>query len=286
VAQLCWHYRIPLLYQSDSNFLAERRSPAWRRWLKRQILRLFFRRVSVFLACGDHNRDYLEYYGVPSKQIHFSAIPVDTARFHMTASGMGPFERAALRKEYDLAPEDFVAGFCGKLVDHKRPLDLLKAVGLVNRNGLKALFIGTGPLESEMKKRGGAASYTGFVNQSMIPRILSLCDVVVVASEKDAHPLTVTEAACLGIPVVLSDQCGCYGPHDVFRDGETGVLYPCGDINRMAEGLAWLMDHSEQRTRLGRRAAELAEVQSVQATARHFLMAVDLAREQSYRTRT
>jgi len=286
VAHRCQRFGIPLLYQSDSNFLAEQRRPAWRRWLKRRIIRPFFRRVSIFLACGDHNRDYLEYYGTPADQIHFSAIPVDTVRFRLAAEAVGSSERVALRKQYGLGPDDFVAGFCGKLIGHKRPLDLLKAVATVNRERLKALFIGAGPLETEVRKQGGPACCTGFVNQSMIPKALALCDVVVVPSERDAHPLTVTEAGCLAIPVVLSDRCGCYGPNDVFRDHESGILYPCGDLDQLSQALVRLMDDPEQRTRLGRRAAELAELQSVQATAKSFLIAVDAARKRSCGSRT
>ena len=284
VAYQCQRESIPLLYQSDSNFLAEKRRPAWRRWLKKQVIRPFFRRVTVFLACGDHNRDYLLYYGAPADRVRFSAIPVDTQRFRQAAAGLDATARTELRRQYGLVPEDFVAGFSGKLIGHKRPFDLLRAVATVGRDDVKALFIGAGPLERAMKERGGPARYSGFVNQTLLPKVLSLCDVVVVPSERDAHPLAVTEAQCLGIPVVLSDQCGCYGPNDVFRDGESGILYPCGDINRLGQALTRLRDDPEQRTRLGRRAAELAELQSVQATAKNFLMAVDLARERTDRT--
>ena len=279
VAYQSQRFGIPLLYQSDSNFLAERKRPAWRRWLKRRIICPFFQRVTVFLACGDHNRSYLEYYGAPPDRIRFSAIPVDTVRFRCAALEMDEAERRELRAKYGLSKVDFVVGFCGKLVSRKRPQDLLRAVEQANRPNVRAFYIGTGQMEGELKANGGQASFAGFVNQRQMPKVLSLCDVLVMPSQYDPHPIIVTEAQCLGIPVVLSDQCGCYGPNDVFRDQESGILYPCRDINRLGQALVRLRDDPEQRTRLGRRAADLAELQSVQATAKNFLMAVDLARE-------
>jgi glycosyltransferase involved in cell wall biosynthesis len=110
-----------------------------------------------------------------------------------------------------------------------------------------------------------------------MPMALSVCDVVVVPSERDAHPLAVTEAQCLGVPVVLSDRCGCYGPSDVFRDQECGLLYPCGDVRSLAGALVRLMDRPSERACMGKRARELADLQSVGKTASDFLAAAALA---------
>jgi len=279
VAYQCQRLGIPLLYQSDSNFLAEQRRPAWRRWLKGQIIRPFFQRVTVFLACGDHNRTYLEYYGAPSDRIRFSAIPVDTVRFRCAASELNEEGRRALRAKYGLAVDDFVAAFAGKMVTHKRPQDLLQAVKAANRPSLRAFYIGTGQMEGELKAhaKGGLASFAGFVNQSQMPKVLSLCDVLVMPSDNDAHPLIVTEAQCLGIPVILSDHCGCYGPSDVFRDRESGLLYPCRDVRSLAGALTRLMDRPTERACMGQRARDLAERHSVQTTANDFLAAAALA---------
>jgi len=50
-------------------------------------------------------------------------------------------------------------------------------------------------------------------------------------------------------------------------------LYPCGDTARLAQALCWMIDHPEQRAEFGKRGAELAQSQSMQATAKAFLSA-------------
>jgi len=71
----------------------------------------------------------------------------------------------------------------------------------------------------------------------------------------------------LGIPVILSDQCGCYGPKDVFSRRRSGVLYPCGDVQKLAESIARLADNQDLRIRMGRRARSLRELHSARAAA-------------------
>ena len=277
IASVCRRNGIKLLYHSDSNFITEKQKPVWQRMIKKVVVKRFFSNVSVFLAAGDHNRDYLQYYGAPADRIRYCAIPVDTVRFRYGAA-LSDEKKRLLRQEVGLSESEFVVGFCGKMIGIKRPQDVIAALGLLDKDKYRGLFIGGGPLESEMKKMAGErVRFTGFVNQDKIPQFLALCDVMVVSSERDAHPLTVTEAQCLGIPVILSDRCGCYGPNDVFRADESGILYPCGDVEKLAGGIARLSNDKELRSRMGKRANELAELHSAQSTATNFIQAAQFA---------
>ena len=280
IANGCRRYGIKLLYHSDSNFIAEKQKSFWKRSLKKMVVSRFFSKVSVFLAVGDNNRDYLQYYGAPLEQIRFCAIPVDMERFRKAVSLVDEKEKTELRKKLGLSPEDCVVGFCGKLIPRKRPQDLVAALQHPSQKGRKVvgLFIGDGELEAELKQRAGdSARFTGFVNQNQMPVYLSLCDMVAMPSEYDPHPIAVTEAQCLKIPVLLSDQCGCYGPNDVFRDGERGILYSCGDVEKLAGAIARLANDNDLRLRMSRRANELAEFHSAQSAAINFIEAAQFA---------
>ena len=278
VTGLCRRFGIPLLYHSDSNIIHERtKSRAWR-ILKRVLLRRFFQKVTLFLASGDNNAAYLKMYGVPADRISFCPIPVDLARFERELADFSEQERLALRAQYGLGPSDFVVGFCGKLISRKRAHDLIAAAALCHLEDLRVLFVGSGEMEQHLKARGHPQSrFAGFVNQAAIPRLLAACDVLAMPSDYDPHPIVVTEAQSLGLPVLLSDRCGCYGPNDVFRDGESGILYECGNVPKLAAAIRALRNDPELRRKMGRRARQLAETQSVAAAASLFLQAAEKA---------
>ncbi len=269
---------IPLLSHGDTNFLIAMQRPWWKLAIRRFVVSYFFKKVSVFLAAGDHNRDYLTHYGALPERIRFCPIPVDTKRFHRGVATMTEDDRSELRRRFEIKPHDFVVGFCGKLRDIKRPQDIGEALNILGRERMVGLFIGCGQMEEKVRQVGGArVRITGFVNQKELPKVLSLCDITVMPSMRDNHPLAVTESQCLGIPVVLSDKCGCYGRNDVFRDGQSGLLYQCGDVKELAEKIGYLANNEDVREQMSEHARELAETQSPGVTAQKLLEAAEFA---------
>ncbi|MGD0216765.1 MAG: glycosyltransferase family 4 protein [Desulfobaccales bacterium] len=196
-------------------------------------------------------------------------------RFVLTAN-QRRHHLAALRQNYAIPEESPVVLFVGKLIDYKRPLDLVQAILRMKlRQEVIALFVGEGPLREAVQAAGGAkVRVTGFINQSEMPSYYALGAILVIPSEKDAHPLAVTEAATLGVPAVISDCCGCFGPNDILRPGENGYVYPCGNTDRLAEILTNLLQDEPLRQRLGTRAAELAMTQDCTVAARSIINAV------------
>ncbi len=274
VATLCSRLGIPLLYHSDSNAIHERKKLAAVRSLKGWLLARFFSHVTVFLATGDNNRDYLRMYGAPADRIFPCPIPVELTRFEDSVRGFNEEARSQLRARHGLRPRDFVVGFCGKLVPRKRPQDLIAAAEILGCDDFRVIFIGSGEMEDELKNHGNPHSrFAGFTNQAAIPRLLAACDALAMPSEFDPHPIVVTEAQSLGLPVLLSDACGCHGPNDVFRDGESGILYPCGDTKALAAAISILHKEPEKRHEMGIRARDLARTQSAAVAATSFLRA-------------
>jgi glycosyltransferase involved in cell wall biosynthesis len=281
---VAWHCRrmgIPLLCQIDSNFLAEKRKSRLRLVVKRPFVRTFFRGIAGGLAVGDHCRDYFLYYGMSPQRVFFCPIPVDVDRFQAAARSASADQMAQLRQKYRLPEDKDLVIFSGKFTEGKRPCDLVRAMKLLVHSRAVAVFIGDGKLRPLLEREGeGRIIITGFVNQKEIPLLLSLGSLAVLTSEFDAHPLAVTEACALGLPVILSDTCGCWGPHDILRDGENGLLYPCGNVPALAEKIGYLLGHPEVRARFSKRAVELASTQSPAEAARGLLAAAEAVKNQ------
>lgn len=259
---------IPIMLISDSELLHGR--PLVKMTLKEVPVRLFYSRLRVFLAVGDNNKSYARRYGILEDKIRPAVLPVDIQRFRgMTELSDVTVRLDGLRRKYDIPLHSKVILFCGKLVDYKRPMDLAQALNKLDvGQGVIGLFVGDGTLKQQVLNVGGEhVRVTGFVNQNEIPLHYLLGDVLVVPSERDPHPLVVTEAACLGIPSIVSDRVGCVGPTDVVRENESGLVYPCGDVTQLAEVLKMILLDDEVRVRFGKRALEISETQSPQAAA-------------------
>jgi glycosyltransferase involved in cell wall biosynthesis len=252
----------PFLLYSDSAITS--RTPPWKRIVKDPIVRSFYRHVDGAFAVGDNNRAYHLRYGLPADRIFEGVYPVDRERL-LAATPNREEVRRSVRERLGIPKEAFVVLFCGKLVDRKRPLDVVRAVGLNAKRAVSpwAVLVGDGPqrrqLERFARTRGMLnVALIGFANQSQIATYYAASDVLVVASAQDPHPLVVTEAACFGLPVLVSDAIGCIGPNDTARPGVNTLVYPCGNVAALARLIRVLGSSPELRSHLGKGSWEIA----------------------------
>jgi glycosyltransferase involved in cell wall biosynthesis len=91
--------------------------------------------------------------------------------------------------------------------------------------------------------------------------------------------LVVNEAMACGLPALVSDRVGC-GP-DLVEDGVTGAVFPCGDVEALAERLRDLASNPERLRTMGRRAQErVLEGYSVQRAVAGTVEAVEFLSRQ------
>ncbi len=269
-----------VLYFGDSELVHDRSPLA--RGLKRLVLPGFFRRCDAFITIGDNNEAYYRHYGVGPDRLFRGACPVDITRFAAARERMSAVERGDLRRRFGLTAEAFVVALSGKLEPWKRPLDLAEAIARLadSPRPVAALFVGDGPLRGELEARirqlgiETSASITGFVNQAEIPQVLLAADALAVTSDRDAHPLSVTEALALGHPIIASDRVGCVGPTDTARPGVNALVYPCGDVDALAQAIGALAGDPALYRRMADASLQLAPTQDVSATVASVLRAL------------
>lgn len=268
----------------DSELLRPR--PLWRRLAKQLVLRRLFQRCDAFVTIGDNNEAYYAQYGVPPSKMFRGACPIDVRRFQDAVAAKDRPSRAQMRARFGLPEDGIVVVFSGKLIPLKRPGDLVQAVAELQRRGVDAyaLFIGDGPLRPDLQAQVEAAGlasrirFSGFVNQREMPLVLECGDILAVTSDRDAHPLAVTESMAVGHPVVVSDRVGCVGPTDSARPRVNATVYPVGQVPALADALQALIQDAELRQRMSRASLELVKHQDVSVAVQAVLRALDSLR--------
>jgi glycosyltransferase involved in cell wall biosynthesis len=98
---------------------------------------------------------------------------------------------------------------------------------------------------------GQSVFFAPFQNQSQMPKVYTTGDVLVLPSESETWGLAVNEAMNLGRPAIVSTHVGC-GP-DLIIEGETGWVFPAGDIEALTALLKQiLMLDTEALRRMGK----------------------------------
>lgn len=263
--------KVPVLLFSDSN-AAARRSLV-RRVAKRVVVRRFYAMVSGALYTGDNNLAYHKHYGLPDERLFEGVFPVDVSRLTGSVEGR---ERARkdLRAQLRIPSDAVVVMFCGKYLPWKRPMDLVRAIEILNQRGRRVwgLLVGEGAKRAELEDyvRGRGienVTLTGFVNQSSIASYYAASDIMAVTSSEDAHPLVATEGIAFGLPLVISDSVGCVGKHDVARNEESAVVYPCGDVEALARAIQSLAEDPARYRHLSEGARRIASTQTPERAA-------------------
>ena len=228
---------MPVVVRGDSHLDTPRSRP--KHVAKSAAYPTLLRAFNAALYVGRRNRSYYEYYRYPADRMFSSPHCVDTLRF---AVGATPYARSKLRARLGLASEDKVVLFAGKLVDFKRPLDLIDAAALARRAGLpiRVVVAGSGPLEDEMRHQASSKSVPlnilGFQNQTEMPAAYAAADVLGLPSTgRETWGLVCNEALASGLPIVVSDAVGC--APDLASDGSVGRTFPLGDVRAFAETL-------------------------------------------------
>lgn len=221
----------------------------------KQVFGLQYRMIDRFLAIGSANREYYRAMGVPEERIFPTPYSVDNDRF-IRASSLPAEERAAYRARLGVRDARPIVLYASKLMGRKHPDDLLRAAAILVRKGLtfSVVIAGSGKMEAELKSLAVElglenVTFTGFLNQSELPRLYGSSDVFALPSENEPWGLIVNEVMCAGLPVVVGAGVGCVP--DLVKEGKNGLTCVPGDPASLAAALEPLVTDGELRRRMG-----------------------------------
>lgn len=252
-------YGIPLILRGESNL---KHGQSWQvKSAKKVLFPSFFKQFKAFLAIGRLNAELYRYFGVTEEKIFSAPYCVDNDFFSERAKA-AKVDAIFMRKKLGIKEDGTVFLFMAKLIERKRPLDLIRAhCSLGHRKDVHTIIVGDGPLSGEctaLVREFGLNNIhlVGFKNQTELPLYYAASDVLVLSSEYETWGLVVNEAMASGLPCIVSDSCGCAA--DMIIQGETGYIYPCGNVTALAQAMDSLCGNREKQLRMGEAARALS----------------------------
>ena len=89
-------------------------------------------------------------------------------------------------------------------------------------------------------------------NTTDVVKAYTSSSIFIMTSQSEGFGLVLLEAMQCGLPCIAFD-CP-YGPREIIKDGENGFLIPYDDDSLFIEKLTYLMEHPEERERMGKAA--------------------------------
>ena len=229
---------------------ARDRQPLRRTWFRRLAFELAHCVLSVSHQLKElHARST----GFALDRIRVIHNGVDGSRFFPD-----PPIRARVRRELGLSENEFCIGSVGNLLPVKDQLTLLRAVeSMTGRcSAWRLIIVGEGSerpkLEAFLDAHPNCKDRVVLTGTSdHVPELLQAMDVYVLPSLSEGISNSLLEAMSSGLAVIATDTGG--NP-EVVVDGESGLLFPVGDSDRLAEQLLLLNSQPQVRVQLAQQA--------------------------------
>lgn len=146
-----------------------------------------------------------------------------------------------------------VFAYLGQLIPRKGLDLLLRAAAVLRDKGVsnfRLRFIGGGDdawLRSCITECGmeGFCELTGFLSGAAIRDALSTADVFVLPTRQDTYAAVVHEAACTGLPLLISKNAGA--AEALVRDGVNGFIADPENVTEFADRMQQMMDAGARR---------------------------------------
>ncbi len=196
-------------------------------------------------------------------------------------------ERAAIRGELGIRPDEIVMGTVTRLHDSKGNEYLVDAARQVidQRPHAKFFLFGEGPLREPLEQQaarlglGDRFVFGGFVKD--VAGVLAAFDISVFPSLWEGTPLTVFETMAAGKPIVATDADGLL---DVLTDERDALIVPKRNAAALAGKIVRLIDDPGERARLAAAARVTSAEYDIAAFVRKMERLYDILHARSRNT--
>jgi len=260
-ADCCLRRGIPMIVTSESARQDEPRT-RWKEIIKRRIIGVF----SAALVGGQRHFEYLVELGIPRERIFTGYDVVDNEYFRQKAEEIRS-QASEVRQKYALPENYFLAS--ARFIEKKNLPKLIRAYGEYRRGSeirsqksevrnnkapWDLVVLGDGPVKTDLcrlisdLRLNEHVHLPGFEPYDELPVYYALANAFVHASTTEQWGLVVNEAIASGLPVIVSNRCGC-APELVNGNGFTFDPTTEDELTARLLEMASLSD--EERKRFG-----------------------------------
>ena len=181
-------------------------------------------------------------------------IGVDLDRYSPDAVSEADVEQ--VRHEIGLNGENQLFLSAIEFIPRKHPQDVLKAFAKLARPDVHLAFAGDGLMLAEMQQLAsdlGVKNQVHFLgNRRDVPTLMRASVATLLASEQEGLPRSIMESLSLEIPAIGTD---IRGTRDLLEGG-CGILVKLGDIEGLAQAMAWVIDRPVAAREMAQRGRE------------------------------
>ena len=203
----------------------------WKEALKRRVVQLH----QAGLVGGTRHVEYLSKLGMPESVIKTGYDVVDNQHFARGAAAARE-QSPSLRKQLHL-PDRYFLVVC-RFVEKKNLYRLFNAYARYrdqSKQPWDLVLLGDGPLKNDLLTYrdnlhlSEYIHFPGFKQYGELPAYYGLASAFVLASTTEQWGLVVNEAMAAGLPVLVSERCGCIP--ELIQEGKNGFTFdPCNTI--------------------------------------------------------
>ncbi len=166
------------------------------------------------------------------------------------------------KKQLGINPDARVIGIVARLVEEKGYLDLFRAFRKVLNKFPNTLLLVIGSEEPEkgdaidpnIVRRYSIQNNVIFLGEREdVDELYALMDIFVLPSYREGLGISIIEASAMEKSVITTDIRGC---REVVENGETGILIPTGNPEKLAEAIFYLFNNPEKAREMGRKGRE------------------------------
>lgn len=227
------------------------------------ITKYIYTHADAIVVYGNHVKQFLISEGVEPKRIFIGQNAIDNDEYTHT---LDQDKLISIKENLGIQNDQKMILYVGRFNPEKGLDILLRAFSKVEYSDVKLVLVGTGSLLEEMKQLAnslgiqGKTFFAGYIPPEetcyyYANSYFSVLPSVTTKKNKETWGLVVNESFAQSVPVISSDCVGA-AASGFLEDEVTGLVFPEGDVETLADKMKNLLNDPKLRDKLGNQAKQ------------------------------